>query len=194
MMMIGVVALGLMWGCQGGGDSDWDMQKPSAPVEMNQLKLFAGTWEGTAEIVSPTREQIEKWGGGKMLEQMPETLRGGGVTKFELNGMFLMSDGWHDMTKDTRARYVEYVTWDPKWRRFKSWYFSDMGEYGTGCWIPSKDGRSFKIRGKGRKADGSRMSASGTMHLPDDDTIEWTWKEGGLFTSMKLKGTSHRVK
>ena len=166
------------------------MEKPAPAPEMAQLERLVGNWTGTAEFISPTAEEMQE-----MMpegEEMPTSFAGEAVYEWTLDGMFLHGAGWHEMGAGERMSYQEYVTWDAKAGKFRSWYFSDWGEYGESWWKPDPDGETFWIKGKGRNASGAEMVGEGKMVFTDDDTQEWEWSEKGPMGKIKLGGVSHR--
>lgn len=172
---------------------DMMTEKPKPAPELAKLDRLVGQWSGTAEMVYPSPEEMRK----KMPpgEEMPTYFKGGGKWEWVLGGMFLKSEGWHEMPGGERAHYLEFLTWDPTIKKYHSWYFSDTGESGEGTVTFSDDGRIMYWKAKGIKPGGKKMQGHGTMTFIDDNTLEWNWTESeGLFgtNKMELKGTSRR--
>jgi len=166
-------------------------QKPAPAPEMAKLERWVGTWSGTAEMVEPSPEEMK----AQMPEgeEMPSSFEGGGTYEMVLGGLFLRSEGWHEMGEGEQAHYVEYITWDAKAGKFHNWFFSDYGEIGEGWMTASPDGNTWTFQGSASDASGAKKTGTGKMKMVDDNTIEWEWTEsGGPAGKMKLKGTSRR--
>lgn len=178
----------------GCGRHDWSMEapkKPAPPPEMKLLEKMVGTWEGTATMLEPSPEAMKE----HMPEgapDMPNEFKGGGKTEWVMGGMYLKSDGWHEMGDGLKAQYVEYIGWDAKAGKYRTCFFSDWGEQGTGLMTANDDGKSFRVKTQGSDAEGRTKRGEGTMTITDDNTIDWTWTEKGPMGTMKLKGTSKR--
>jgi hypothetical protein len=186
-----MVALGLVAGCAQPQHKMAEHKKPIPAPEMAKLQCWIGNWTGTAEMVSPSPEEMRK----KMPEgakEMPTTFAGGEKWELALGGMFLKCEGWHEMCEGQKAAYIHYMTWDPKAKKYHGWFFSDWGEIGESWMTLDADGKTFRGVDKGTDAQGQRMQGEGTMTLVDDKTMEWTWTGCGPEGKMKFKGTSKR--
>lgn len=178
--LLTLCTLGLIGGC---AQPQWSMEppkKPGAAPEMAKLARFLGTWTGTAEMVSPSPEE------------MPEPYAGEGKTEWTLDGMFLKSEGWHEMGEGQRANYVEYWTWDPKAKKYRTCYFSDWGESGQGWAWFGPDGETMHFKGTGTDAEGARKRGKGKLVFTSDTSYDWSWKESGPMGKMEFKGTAKR--
>jgi hypothetical protein len=162
-----------------------EMKRPSPPVQLRQLDAFLGTWEGTAEMVAPA--------GSPAATQPAETFKGGATYEWTMDGMALKSSGWHEMGEGQQAAMIEYITWDPKAQKFRTYYLSNWGETGTGWLWADPGGQRFHWTGKGSDARGQTSTMSGTMDLVDKDTFRWNMTGEGPMGSMRLKGTSTRT-
>ncbi len=159
--------------------------KPAPPVEMARLERFVGTWSSTAEMVSPTAAEMSE-----MIVDgtVPESFNGGEQYKWVLDGQFLMGEGWHEMPNGERANYIMFWKWDDKAKKYRTWYFGSMGDWGKGsAKFKGDDTMRMKAEGHGPKG---HMRGKGTMTFDSDDQVDWKWQEGNLFFQMKMKGTS----
>jgi len=155
-------------------------QKPVPPPELAKLEPWVGTWTGSAEFVMP-----EQMGG--------EKYAGGGTNSWTMDGMFLKGDGWHEMGEGVRAQYVEYWTWDPKAKKYRSWYFSNQGEFGQGWGNFAADGKTMHSSFKGCDVMGNTMSGEGEMTMVNDRNMEWEFSmKSSNMGKMKMKGTSQK--
>jgi hypothetical protein len=165
-------------------------QKPEPAPEMAKLKMFIGTWQGTAEMVEPSSEEMKAH--MPEGEEMPESYKGGGTYSWALGGMALKAEGWHEMGEDQKANYVEYLTWDPKKGKYRTWYVGDWGDSGSGYAWFDDDGKTMYAKAQGVNHEGIKVRGEGSLTFVDSGTIEWTWTEWGKYGKMKIKGTSHR--
>jgi hypothetical protein len=166
-------------------------QKPDPGPELARLGPMIGTWSGTAEMVSPSPEEVKKTmpeGSGRM----GTAFKGGGKFEWALDGMFLKGEGWHEMGDGRRIRYVEYITWDPKAKKYRNWWFNDWGSHGQGGMAFDPDETTLRVKTETVNAQGAPTHRERTMTLVDDNTMEWTWSEDGPMGKIKLKGTSRR--
>ena len=177
-------------------------QKPKPYPELAKLEPLIGNWSGTADMVEPSPADMKKMM-DKMMEKMPKdqmmpemstSFLGGETYEWALGGMYLKGTSWHELPSGEHAHYDQYITWDPRVKKYHAWYFGDMGESGEGWWTPPKEsGDPFIVKAKGRGLQGS-MRGKGTFRLIGDDTMEWTWSEHRGGQKFKLKGTSKRQK
>jgi hypothetical protein len=164
-------------------------QKPVPPTELAKLECWVGEWTHTGKIVSPTADEMAK----HMPEDAPEwdgTFTGATTMKWGLGGMYLVSDGWHEMGEDEKMHLVEYTTWDCKAKKYRSWSFSDWGERGDGWMWLSPDGKTWHFKFVGVGFDGKKSHGHGTMTMLDDSNAEWTFTERDAHGKMVFEGTS----
>jgi hypothetical protein len=175
-------------------------QKPEPAPELARLERLVGTWTGTGQMVDwDMPKDMPKALKDKMPVgaegEKPEEYAGGGTYEWTLDGMFLKGEGWHEMGPDQKAHYAEYWTWDPTAKKYRTWYFSDFGEHGSGWATMSEDGKTMTFTGTSYDAYGNKETGSGTMTFPDDDTYEWTWTGSSrVMGEMEMKGTAKRKK
>ncbi len=173
------------------GTMDGPAGKVVPVPELAKLERLVGSWSGSAELVSG---QVEHMRGmmPKASEGMPPSCHGGGTYEWVLSGMFLKGQGWHETGSDRRVQYVEYITWDPKARRYRDWWFSNTGEHSQGWISLDPDGRTIRATADGVDAQGRVKHSDRTMAFADDDTMTWTWSKSGPMGEMRLRGTSKR--
>ena len=190
-LLLSLIAVGLLAGCAQQQPKMEEMKKPTPAPELAKLQCWIGAWSGTAEIVSPSPEEMKKMmpTGSK---EMPKSMAGAEKVEWVLGGMFLKSEGWHDMGEGLRENYVHYVGWDAIAKKYHSWFFSDWGNTGEGWMTMDADGKTCHVTEKGMDAKGQSSTGEGTMTFIDDKTIEWTWTENAPQGQMKLKGTSKK--
>jgi len=87
-------------------------------------------------------------------------------------------------------------TWDPRAKRFRTWWFDDWSGYGTSVASYCPECRTLCFKGNTKNmAMGFKTVGEGCFRFIDDDTMEWNWKERipwTPFTVMEMSGTSHR--
>jgi hypothetical protein len=167
------------------------MQKPDLAPELAQLNRFAGEWAGRAEMIEPSYEVMQA--SMPEGEEMPKYFMGAESNEWTLGGRCLRTMGWHDMGEGQRANYEGMMTWDPKDKVYKAWWFGDWGDRMTSTMTLDKDGKTFHMKAEGVDGHGKKTKGEGTMTFLSDDTMEWTWSETGAMGRMKIKGTSKRA-
>ena len=138
-------------------------------------------------MVSPTAAELNE-----MITdgEVPESMQGGEQNKWVLDGQFLMGEGWYEMPNGERANYITFMTWDSKAKKYRSWHFGSMGDWGEGsARFKSDDIMHMKAEGHGPQG---HMYGKGKMTFVTDDQLDWTWQEGNLFFQMKMKGSSQK--
>ncbi len=179
-------AVALLSGCQPPKMTMAELfATPEVPAEMARLERFVGTWSGTAEMVSPTAAEMNE-----MIVDgtVPESFNGGEQYKWVLDGQFLMGEGWHEMPNGERANYIMFWKWDDKAKKYRTWYFGSMGDWGKGS-AKFKGDDTMRMKAEGHGPQG-HTHGKGTMTFVSDDQVDWKWQEGNLFFQMKMKGTS----
>jgi hypothetical protein len=171
----------------GGAASPMTMEKPAQPAEMKRLEPLVGTWTGTAEMVNPPKMAKGDGPATAPASTMPTSFEGASTMKYVLDGMAMRGEGWVDMGDGKRMNYVEYWTWDPRAKKYRTIMMSDWGEFGEGWATPDATGRNFTWTGKSQ-----RGKSSGTIRLTDDRTMEWNMTEKGPHGKMQFKGTSRK--
>ncbi len=192
-----LLACCLVAGLVGCDQSQSQMQmgppkKPDPSPELSKLNMFVGHWTGTAEMVKPSMEEMKK--SMPPGHDAPSSFAGGNKTEWVMGGMYLKSEGWYEMGPDQKANYVEYITWNPRDKKYHSIYMNDWGERGDGTMTLADDGKTFHGKWTGCKPDGTPMTGCGTVTFSDANTMTWNWRETGFFgqTLMEMKGTSRR--
>ncbi len=158
-------------------------RKPARPAELAKLEPMVGHWRGTAEVVFP---EIPKNSGKQ------ESFVGESTSAWAMDGMWLKTDGWHEMPDGQKQSYIEYITWDAKANKFHSFYMSDWGDCGESWMSVSADGKQFDVLSTGANHEGKSRKGQGSMTLVDHNTMKWTWSETGPDGTMKIQGTSTR--
>lgn len=171
-------------GCQQPDMSEM-MQMPDRPAELDQLAMFAGTWEDTAEM---------KMGGSDKL------MKTTGVTKagWEADKWLLLShfEGEMEGEPEDKYRYLEIWTWDAKAKKYRFYGFGNWGGIFTGTATYDEPSKTWRLKGKSRcNITGDKTVSKGQMTFVDDDTMQWDFTEWSAFPRfkiMEMKGTSHR--
>ena len=190
-VLMSMLALGLVAGCAESKKHEMHTAEKAKPApELASLQKLVGNWTGEAQLVEPSPEKMKEMTG----QDMSKPTKGGGKWEWTMNGMLMKGDGWHEMGGGEKATYLEYISWDPTIKKFRSYYFSDSGEQGEGVMTVSEDGKVFKSKYTGVGHDGKAMSGHGTMTFVDDKTIEWEFSQrsGWFGPGMKMKGTSKK--
>jgi hypothetical protein len=168
------------------------VQKPAPAEEMAMLQPLVGDWEESAEMITPDPQRWKQYiPGGR---DVPETFRGHSTFKWDFDGMALRNEGWHEMLNLEKNQWVEYWTWDPKARKFRTSFLSNWGHNGTGWAEVDPDGKTFHMHGQTYNARGQRSKYNGMMRLQDDNSMSFDITEQGPRGKARYKGTSKRVR
>ena len=169
-------------------------QKPAQSAEVKKLSRLAGSWTGTAEMVSPSAEEMQAVMPEGSNEKVQTTFAFGGKLDWALGGLFLKGEGWYEMGEGLKANYVEYWTWDPKAQKYRIWSFTDWGESSAG-WAKFTDANTMWMESEGWDGEGYKMSSTGTMTFVDDNTHNWTiTMKSDQTGKMVMKGTAKKQK
>lgn len=155
-------------------------QKPTPSPELRKLDRLVGSWTGEGEFLEP-----------KMPADAAKP-KSQGKAEWVMGGMYLKQEGWYEMGEGQRANFVEYVTWDPKSGKHKSWWFDDWGNRGAGT-MTFTDANTMRAEMCGTDGKGEATRGEGTMAFVGNDAMTWTWTEHGAMGTMKMKGTSKRT-
>jgi len=186
-----ITALLMAGGCMKPPMSMDMHNKPAPAAEMKKLERMVGTWNWTAEMVCPSKEE--------MMKHMPPgskepqtTFTGIGKSEMVLGGTAIKSTGTFDMGDGQKMTYEEYWWWDAKAGKYASWSISDWSEVGTGWITPCGECDGFCTKANGIDAKGNKKRWTGCMKFVDNDTMEWSMTEHGPMGKMSMKGTSKR--
>jgi hypothetical protein len=190
-LLVSPIVLGLLAGCAQQPGKMEEMKKPAVPPEMAKLQCWVGNWSGTAEMISPSPEEMKKMmpAGAK---EMPKTMSGAEKVEWVLGGMALRSEGWFEMGEGMKVNYVYYVMWDAKAGKFHGWSFADWGEIGESWTTVDPSGRTFRMTEKAIDAHGRPSTNEGVTTFVDDKTADSTLTLNGPQGTMKLKGTNKK--
>lgn len=165
------------------------MQKPTPGDRLAVLDQLLGQWNDTANIVSPTPQEMQKT--MPEGEEMPTSSEGTYSAKWELDNMFLVIKGQYTWD-DKAVEWIECWTWDAKAKKYRTHYFNNWGEFGQGTYTYCPDTRTFKGKGTGTSTHGFTSGYDGCMKFVDDNTIEWKWTERGPMGKFVVEGKSTR--
>jgi len=189
-IVISMMSLTTLAGCMQPQMPMGDFKQPDPAPEMAKLAKFLGTWEGTAHFNDETADMMKSM--APEGEEMPNDFAGGGTYTWTLDGHFLKGTGWHEMGPDQKAQYVELWTWDAKEGKYKTWFYSDWGEYGTGTATWCED-NCLCVKSTGSDPSGATMKGEGCMRFTDDKTLDWNWSEKRGPAKMGFYGTSKKT-
>lgn len=188
--LLGTVAL--LGGCMKPAMDADAMKKPAPPEQMKQLERMVGNWTWTGEMVEPSKEEMMKYLAKDA--KPPETsFLGTGKTEMVLGGVALKSTGNFEL-EGQKMTYEEYMWWDGKAGKFRTWSMNDWGEIGSGWMTSCGDCDGFCSKADAIDAHGNKKRFEGCMKFIDKDTHEWTFTEHGPMGRMTMKGTSKRTK
>jgi len=156
---------------------------PDRPEQLDKLDMLLGTWETAGEV----RMAI--------LDEVVHTT-GTNEAKWSLDRRMLIDQAKLDMGPLGKLTGFTVWTWDDAIGKYRMWWFDSMGEFSEGIVTYDEKRQLWKIRTTGSKY-GYSTSGTGTIRRMDDDTLEWTWREGdgwGFITFADMRGVSHRRK
>lgn len=165
-------------------------KKPAPAPEMQKLARLAGNWTSNWEMVKPTAEEMKK-----MMPDMPCSGKGTGKYELGWGGMVLKGTMSSEMGKDKMNMEEEWM-WDAQAKKYRTFWRSDWNEMGSGwAWWCGDNCICMSARYYS-PMHGGEVNGEGCMKLVDNDTMDFCWKEKGLFgmTMMEMKGTSKRSK
>lgn len=173
--------IGVAWlaGCQQPAH-DMSQGPPPRPAELDQLDAWVGTWKGTGEMTMYGPEGEQKM-----------TTTGTESVKWICDNRVLMSEMEYEMGDMGAMKGLWLATWDPQAKKFRTWWFDNMGSVGEGTMWKDADTGEWIMRSKGRDAmtGESRMEKSRSK-MTDSGTMEWSFTEyDGWGFSKKMSGT-----
>jgi hypothetical protein len=171
-------------GCQAPkADLDELMKPPPRPVELDQLEMLVGTWEGAGEMKVAGADEVM-------------TSHGVETTAWEGDKWLLVSRFDYSLGEQGKAIGVGIWTWDPKAKKYRLWAFDNYGYCETGTATYDEDSRTWRLKTKSRNpGTGESYVGEGTLTMPDDDTQEWEftyWDDWKLNKCFEMAGTSRR--
>ena len=168
-------------GCQQPSMEDM-MTPPTRPAELDRLGMFIGTWEGTSEMTAPGSDEIIN-------------CTGRSTARWAADG-WVMIEEYEGALADDQYEGVALWTWDPKAKKFRTFWTSSFGELAHGTATFDEETKTWHMRGESRNLyKGSKTIGEGTATMVDDNTMEWSFTEYGPMKLKKLaegKGTSRR--
>ena len=66
---------------------------------------------------------------------------------------------------------TQWIAWDPKTKKFRSWTFDDSGHFGEGTW--SRKGNQWFVKTSTTLGEGKTMTATNIITILDPNTITW---------------------
>lgn len=176
------VSIGLLAGCMPKYTIE-ELKKmmPERPVELDKLEMFIGDWEFTSEMKMAVLDEVLK---GK----------GTSTTEWTLDKRYIVEHAEYDMGELGKMKGAGLWTYDPKAKKYRTWWFDSHGETGHGTATYCEETKTWKFKARGRSPWGKTIG-KGTATFVDDNTVEWTWTQwdgSGLFKTMEMTGTNKR--
>ncbi len=179
-------SLALILGCQQPAGDMMAEGPPPRPAELDQLNDWAGTWNGTGEMIMHTPKGEQKM-----------TTTGKETAKWVCDNRVLMSEMEYDMGDMGKMTGISIATYDKNSKKFRSYWFDSMGTVGHGeMWKDPSTGM-WMMKTKGTDPmSGDATSGKGTVKMLDPNTMEWTFTEydgWGFNKKVEMKGTSRKM-
>ncbi|UCG33542.1 MAG: DUF1579 family protein [Phycisphaerales bacterium] len=186
VFVAGLTAVALV-GC--GEPQPMDMQEmkaPPRPAELDKLNCFVGTWEGEYKMTMPGAEE-------------PMTGTSKGTMEWRFNDMFLVEESVIDMGEMGIMNGMAIWGWDPKAKKYRTWWFSDWGEASSGTAEYEEKEKTWEMKAKYVDPMSGKMAyGEGEAKMIDENTMEWSFKQWDNAmhwgTPMEMTGTGKRVK
>lgn len=181
--LLSLMAVIPLSGCMSGSMDADAWTQPARASELDALQPLVGKWKaeyemkiaGSDEVIRSTGTNEISWG---------------------IGNRYLVESMTVDMGEGKQMQGMGLWTWDPKAKRFRTWWNDDWTGYGQGSAKYCADCRCFCFKGQSHNmAMGMSTVGSGCMQLVDDNTMKWCWKERipwTPFTIMEMCGTSRR--
>jgi hypothetical protein len=176
----GLLTLLATVGCQKMSFDDM-MKQPPRPAELDQLAVFIGSWEGTAE--------------GRMMGS-DEVIKSTGHSEYtwDADKWVLVERSEYKMGNTCRMNGVGLWSWDAGAKKFRTAWTDNYGSHGDGTvWLDGKT-KVWHMRSKTSYTDGT-SHGEGTLRQIDNNTFEWNFAEYDalhLLKFMEMHGTFHR--
>ena len=183
-----IVVVGFLAGCQQPAqDTQASKGPPPRPAELDRLSSWAGNWTVNFEMTVYAPQGPKK-----------SSHAGKEVATWSCDNHYLMTTSEYDLGEMGTMKGVSMMTWDAGHKRYRNWWFDNMGELGKGWTDYCEKSHEWCLTTTGHNmATDEHTIGHGTMKMTDDNTIEWTWCECektllGCKKTMEMKGTSKR--
>ncbi len=90
---------------------------------------------------------------------------------FALTESFLVHDYTLSPKDGDPFQVTQFIGWDPRNDRLRSWYFDSRGSFGEGEW--TRSGNTWTIQSSGTLPDGRGASSTNSWTFVDDQTCVW---------------------
>jgi len=178
-----VLALMPVVGCVSTGMDMDEWSQPARAPELDQLQPLVGKWKVDYEMKAAGSDEVMKGTGTNEIT-------------WGIGNRYLIENTTMSMGPDKPGTGMGLWTWDPKAKRFKTWWFDDWSMLGSGTVKYCPDCRGYCFKGKGYNMEmGMSTVGEGCMRFVDDNTMKWCWKERipwTPFVIMEMCGTSVR--
>jgi len=157
--------------------------QPVRPAELDKLDMLLGSWETAGEVEMAILDEIVYTSGTN-------------EAKWSLDRRMIVDHAELDMGPLGKLTGFTVWMWDEAIGKYRMWWFDSMGEFAEGTVTYDESTRTWHIKTSGSKY-GYSTSGTGTIRQIDEDTLEWTWREGDAWGFVKLadmRGVSTRRK
>jgi hypothetical protein len=154
-------------------------QSATPPPELKVLDRLVGTWD---EVMTNTAT-----------EWRPKAERWVSVTRREwaVGNRFLRMDGFW---RPSHIEFVNFFTYDPVTKEYRSWYFDSTGGIPRGIWKGTWDEAAKTMSWSGTDEFGNKLA--GTTKFIDDDThegtVQTTNSQGKVVLDLTVKTTRRK--
>lgn len=160
-----------------------DMMKKThpRPAELDHLDVLVGSWESEGDMMFCGID-------GKM------TMKGSSTASWDVDRRCVVERMQGEM-EGCKYEAIGIWSWDAHDKEFHTYWADNMGESGLGTGKYDPATKTWTMKGKGRDPHSGEMKQfSGTLTMPDNNTINWTHVEKNMWgmKTMEMKGTSKR--
>ena len=164
-------------GCGPANVNFSQMEKPAPSPELRNFEPFVGDWTWEAQRI-PAEGDPMKWSGTAHWE-------------WALGGTYLKGE----MTSSGEGQSFSsegYWGWHPKRKTYVWWLLNDWGYPQEGTATFDADEKLWTMDFQGVGLDGTTCYGTYTVHVLDENTLEWTldeWADPTRFAIKKLQMT-----
>ncbi len=174
MLCMCIFSFAAITGCQkpsGQACCDTKGGPPPRPCELDKLDSWVGSWASTGEM--------------KMCDGKTMTMNGTSTVAWECDKRVLVEKMSEKISGDPKADGMNMdmngmvvTAWCCKEKKLKTTYYNNMGEISCGTMTYCDKSHTWCMKGKGLDAMSGKMAIwEGTMKMPDNNTMEWTWTQ-----------------
>ncbi len=157
------------------------MKQPPRPAEHDRLDMWVGSWSGDA---------VAKMPGGKEMKGS-----GSSTVQWSTDNWILVENWQHTMGEHDLMKGVSLFWWDNNKKKYRMAWANNYGGHGEGSMKYDEATKTWNMKAEETHGKSGRESKGrGTVKMPDDNTMEWSYTALGLFGNkeFEVSGTSRK--